>query len=331
MNPIIRRRTVLAGLAGVAAAPLAGTAVAQQGNWPERPVRVIVPWPAGGSTDVLTRLVCDRLQKKLGQSFIVDNRSGAAGNIGVDAAAKSAPDGYTLGVAAVGHWSINQYLYSKLPWDIDRDFVPVSVAFELPNVAVVPVKYNPSKTLAEFIAWAKAKKGGIAYGSPGVGTTPHLSGALLASRAGYEATHVPFRGAAQTIPAMLSGDVDFALDNLASYIPQIQQGQMRALAVTSAKRFPSLPDVPTMEEAGMKDFVITSWHGYVFPVGTPKPVVEKLNGALKEIAADRSLQERFLQAGGFVVWTTPEGLAERARRERPMWQEAVRLSGAQVD
>jgi tripartite-type tricarboxylate transporter receptor subunit TctC len=331
MNPIIRRRTVLAGLAGVAAAPLAGPALAQQGNWPERPVRVIVPWPAGGSTDVLTRLVCDRLQHKLGQSFIVDNRSGAAGNIGVDAAAKSAPDGYTLGVAAVGHWSINQYLYSKLPWDIDRDFVPVSVAFELPNVAVVPVKYNESKTLAEFIAWAKAKKGGIAYGSPGVGTTPHLSGALLASRAGYEATHVPFRGAAQTIPAMLSGDVDFALDNLASYIPQIQQGAMRALAVTSAKRFPGLPDVPTMAEAGMKDFVITSWHGYVFPAGTPKPIVEKLNATLKEVAADGALQERFLQSGGFVVWTTPEGLVERAHRERPMWQEAVRLSGAKAD
>lgn len=331
MTQHIRRRTVLAGLAGVAAAPLAAPAIAQQGNWPERVVRVIVPWPAGGATDVLTRLVCDRLHQKLGQPFVVENRSGAAGNIGIEAAAKAPPDGYTLCVAAVGHWAINQYLYSKLPWDIDRDFAPVSVAFELPNVAVVPAQHNPSKTLAEFIAWAKTKKGGVSYGSPGTGTTPHLSGALLASRAGYEAVHVPFRGAAQTIPAMLAGDVDFALDNLASYVGQIQQGQMRALAVTSAQRFPSLPDVPTMEEAGMKDFVITSWHGYVFPIGTPKPIVERLSAALKEIAEESALKERFLQAGGFVIWTTPEGLAERAHRERPMWQEAVRLSGAKAD
>jgi len=331
MTAPVDRRTVLAGLAGAAAAPLAAPALAQPAGWPEKLVRVIVPWPAGGATDVLTRLVCDRLQQRLGQSFIVDNRSGAAGNIGIETAAKAPPDGYTLAVAAVGHWSINQYLYSKLPFDIDRDFAPVSVAFELPNVAVVPTQYNPSKTLAEFIEWAKAKKGGISYGSPGTGTTPHLSGALLASRAGYEAVHVPFRCAAQTIPAMLSGDVDFALDNLASYIGQIRQGQMRALAVTSAQRFPSLPDVPTMEEAGIEDFVITSWHGYVFPAGAPKPAIEKLNAALKEIAADSALQERFLLAGGFVVWTTPEGLAERARRERPMWAEAVRLSGAKLD
>jgi tripartite-type tricarboxylate transporter receptor subunit TctC len=322
MNRIIRRRTVLAGLA---AAPFAAPAIAQQGNWPERLVKVIVPWPAGGSTDVLTRLVCERLHQKLGQPFVVENKSGAAGNIGVEAAAKSPPDGYTLGVAAVGHWSINQYLYSKLPWDIDRDFVPVSVSFELPNVAVVPAQHNASKTLAEFIAWAKAKKNGISYGSPGIGTTPHLSGALLASRAGYEATHVPFRGAAQTIPAMLAGDVDFALDNLASYIGHIQQGQMRALAVTSAKRFPSLPDVPTMAEAGMKDFVITSWHGYVFPTGTPKPIVEKLNAALAE-----GSRRRRRPAGAFPASRRLRRLddARGTRRARPPRAADVAGGGA---
>jgi len=328
MTAPIDRRTVLAGLA---ASPLAAPALAQPGGWPEKVVKVIVPWPAGGATDVLARIVCDRLQQRLGQPFVVDNRSGASGNIGAEATAKAPADGYSLGVIAVGHWSINQYLYSKLAFDADRDFAPVSVAFELPNVAVVPAQYNPSKTLAEFIEWAKAKKDGVSYGSPGTGTTPHLSGALLASRAGYEAVHVPFRGAAQTIPAMLAGDVDFALDNLASYVGQIKEGRMRALAVTSAQRFPSLPDVPTMEEAGIKDFVITSWHGWAFPAGTPKPAIETLNAALKEVAAEKALQDRFLQAGGFVVWTTPEGLAERARRERPMWAEAVRLSGAKVD
>src|SRR5689334_3432550 len=150
MTAPIDRRTVLAALAGAAAAPLAAPALAQPGGWPEKVVKVIVPWPAGGATDVLARIVCDRLQQRLGQPFVVDNKSGASGNIGIEAASKAPPDGYTLAVAAVGHWSINQYLYSKLPWNIDRDFAPVSVAFELPNVAVVPAEYNPSKTLAEF-------------------------------------------------------------------------------------------------------------------------------------------------------------------------------------
>jgi tripartite-type tricarboxylate transporter receptor subunit TctC len=196
---------------------------------------------------------------------------------------------------------------------------------------VVPTQHNPSRTLAEFVAWAKAKRGGVSYGSPGIGSTPHLSGALLAMRAGYEAVHVPFRGAAQTIPAMLAGDVDFALDNLASYVPVIQEGRMRALAVTSARRFPTLPEVPTMAEAGVPDFVVTSWQGFAFPAGTPRPVVDRLNAALKRLAEDEALQRRFLDVGATIAWSTPEELAERGRRERPMWQEAVRISGARLE
>ena len=170
----------------------------------------------------------------------------------------SAPDGYTIGAATIGHFAINQFLYSKMPYDPERDMIPASLTWELPNVFVVASDYVPAKTMAEFLAWAK-QKGKISFGSPGVGTSPHLSGVLFAQRTGLDAVHVPFRGAAQTIPAMLSGDVNFALDNLASYVSLIQSGKMRALAVTSAQRWPTLPDVPTMAEAGLKDFVVTSW------------------------------------------------------------------------
>ena len=325
------RRALLATAAGMAATALARSALAQGSDWPNRPVRVIVPWPPGGSTDVLVRLYAERLQPLLGQPVIVENRAGAGGNIGIDAAAKAAPDGYTFAICSVQHIVINPFVYRSMPFEFDRDFAPVALAWELPNVAVVPAQHNPSRALAEFVAWAKAKRGGVSYGSPGIGSTPHLSGALLATRAGYEAVHVPFRGAAQTIPAMLAGDVDFALDNLASYVPVIQEGRMRALAVTSARRFPTLPEVPTMAEAGVPDFVVTSWQGFAFPAGTPRPVVDRLNAALKRLAEDEAVQRRFLDVGATNAWSTPEELAERGRRERPTWQEAVRISGARLE
>ena len=321
------RRTLLAAGAGLLAAP----AVHAQGEWPNRNVRVIVPWPPGGSTDVLVRIYCEMLQPVLGQTFVIDNRPGAGGNIGLDAVAKATPDGYTMGIASIGHLSINPYLYARLPYDPAKDLLPVGVAWDLPNVAVVASQHNPSRTLQDFIAWGKAKRGGFTYGSPGVGTTPHLSGALFASRVGVEGTHVPFRGAAQTIPAMLSGDLDFALDNLASYVPVIQEGRMRALAITSAERWPTLPDVPTMAEAGVPNFVVSSWQGFVFPAGTPRAAIDRLNGALRRIAGEQALKDRFLRVGAQAVWTTPEEMTARAERERPMWQEAVRVSGARVE
>ena len=261
----------------------------------------------------------------------MENRPGAGGNSGIDAVAKSPPDGYTLGAATVGNFSINQYLYSKMPYDAEREIVAATLTWELPNVAVVASQHVPAKTLAEFLDWAKARPDGITFGSPGVGTTPHLSGALLFRRAGVKAVHVPFRGAAQTIPAMLSGDVTFAIDNLASYTGMIESGQMRALAVTSPERWPTLKDVPTMAEAGMPDFVVTSWAAFVVPAGTPRPIIDKLSEAMRDIAADNAIQERFLVAGGRCVASTPEEAAARAAKERPMWQEMVKVSGARVD
>jgi tripartite-type tricarboxylate transporter receptor subunit TctC len=213
-----------------------------------------------------------------------------------------------------------------MPYDAERDLVPASMTWELPNVFVVASDYVPAKTLAEFIAWAK-QKGHISFGSPGIGTSPHLSGVLFAKRAGLDVVHVPFRGAAQTIPAMLSGAVDFALDNLASYIGLIESGKMRALAVTSAQRWPTLPDVPTMAEAGMKDFVVTSWTAFVFPAATPRPIVDRLSATIKQIAADSAIQKRFLVAGARILSSTPEEAIVFANKERAMWKDVVALSG----
>ena len=289
-NPITRR-TLMHGAAATAALGLTPALAQNAGNWPDHPVRLVVPYPAGGSTDVLFRIIAERLKDKLGQSFVVENKPGASGNIGIDQIAKGPPDGYAIGGATVGHFSINQFLIAKMPYDAEKDLVAPSLVYELPNVAVVAAQHVPAKTLQEFIAWAKARPNGISIGSPGPGTTPHLSGVLFAARTGVNAVHVPFRGAAQTIPAMLSGDVTFAVDNLASYISQIESGAMRALAVTSAQRWPTLPDVPTMAEAGVKDFVVTSWGAYVMAAATPQAIVDKLSAAHKEIAADEAHAE----------------------------------------
>ena len=321
------RRTMLAAGAGLLAAP----AVQAQSEWPNKPVRIILPWPPGGSTDVLVRLYAELLQPILGQPFVIENRPGAGGNIGIDATAKATPDGYTLGIASVGHLVINNFLYARLPYDPAKDLMPVGIAWDLPNVVVVSSQHNPSRSLADFIAWCRAKRGGFTYGSPGVGTTGHLTGALFASRINVEGTHVPFRGAAQIIPAMLSGDLDSALDNLASYVPVIQEGRMRALAVTSASRWPTMQDVPTMAEAGMPNFVVSSWQGFVFPAGTPRAAIERLNGALRRVVADQAVKDRFIRIGAEAVWSTPEEMIARAQAERPMWQEAVRVSGARLE
>jgi tripartite-type tricarboxylate transporter receptor subunit TctC len=323
------RRTFLASVAaaGIAAAT---SARGEDGNWPGRPVRIIVPYPAGGSTDVLTRILAERLKEMLGQSFVIENRGGAGGNIGIAAVTGSAPDGYTIGAATIGHFAINQFLYSRMPFDPERDMIPASLTWELPNVFVVATDHCPATSVGEFLAWAK-QKGRISFGSPGVGTSPHLSGVMFTKQTGIDAVHVPFRGAAQTIPAMLAGDVTFAIDNLASYVPVIQSGKMRALAVTSAQRWPTLPQVPTMGEAGIKDFVVTSWAAFVFPAATPRPIIDKLAAAQRRIAGEKVVQERFLVAGARVLSSSPEAALAFAAKERAMWKDVVAASGAKVD
>jgi tripartite-type tricarboxylate transporter receptor subunit TctC len=289
-----------------------------------------VPYPAGGSTDVLSRILAERMKEMFGQPFVIENRPGAGGNIGIAAVTGSPPDGYTIGAATIGHFAINQYLYSKMPYDAERDMIPASLTWELPNVFVVATDHCPAKSVPEFVAWAK-QKGQVSFGSPGVGTSPHLSGVMFVKRTGIDAVHVPFRGAAQTIPAMLAGDVNFAIDNLASYVPAISSGKMRALAVTSAQRWPTMPDVPTMEEGGMKDFIVTSWAAFVLPAGTPRAIIDKLASAMKQIAADPEVRKRFLVGGARVLSSTPEEATAYAVKERAIWKDVVAASGAKID
>lgn len=217
-----------------------------------------------------------------------------------------------------------------MPYDAERDMIPASLTWELPNVFVVATDHCPAKSVSEFVAWAK-QKGQVSFGSPGVGTSPHLSGVMFVKRTGIDAVHVPFRGAAQTIPAMLAGDVNFAIDNLASYVPAISSGKMRALAVTSAQRWPTMADVPTMEEGGMKDFVVTSWAAFVLPAGTPRAIIDKVASAMKQIAADPEVQKRFLVGGARVLSSTPEEATAYAVKERAIWKDVVAASGAKID
>jgi tripartite-type tricarboxylate transporter receptor subunit TctC len=322
------RRTFLR--TATAAGVFVVSAARGQTGWPDHTVKIIVPYPAGGSTDVLSRILAERFKDIFGQNFMIENRPGAGGNLGITALTGSPPDGYTMAAATVGHFAINQFLYSKVPYDPERDFIAASLTWELPNVFAVAPEHCPAKTVAEFITWAK-QKGKISFGSPGVGTSPHLSGVLFAKRTNLDAVHVPFRGAAQTIPAMLSGDVNFAIDNLASYVPFFQSGRMRALAVTSAQRWPTMSDVPTMAEAGLKDFVVTSWAAFVVPAGTPRPIVDKISAAMKQFAAEPELQKRFLVAGARVIASTPEEAVVYAAKERAMWKDVVALSGAKAD
>lgn len=330
---MLRRRTLLAVPALAAPAVLARSAHAQQArNWPDRPLRVIVGFPPGGSLDVLTRLMADQLSARVGQPVVVENRPGAAGNIGADAVAKAAPDGTTIGTIPFIAPLVAPHLYRSLPFNPERDFAWVSEVWEFPNVAVVPTQHVPARTIAEFIAWAKTRPQGVSYGSPGVGTSPHLSAALFLQRAGVRGEHVPFRGAAQTIPAMLSGDVHFALDNLASYVPVIQEGRMRALAVTSAERWPTMPDVPTLQEAGgPAGFTAVSWSIWAFPAGTPAPIVERLASEIAAINSSPALIERARTMGAKLLASTPDAVRARIERERALWREMVEVSGARME
>ena len=327
---MISRRSLIQTAAASSVATAFPGAFAQTTHWPEAPVKIIVPFTAGGASDILTRALAEKLQARLGQNFVVDNRTGAGGNIGMQAVRGALADGYTIASATIGTLSINQFLFANLGYDPAKDFDYVSMIWQNCNVFVVAPQH-PAKTVQEFLAWARKQPKGVSYGSAGVGTTPHLAGELFRARTGLQAVHIPYRGAAQSMPALMAGDTDFAIDNIASYTPLIKAGKVRALAVTASERWPTLPDVPTMAEAGVRDFVITSWGAFVVPKGTPAAVVAKLSEAIKAIAAEPAMQQRFLDAGARTVSTTPQETAAFAERERVKWKEVVQISGAKLE
>ena len=326
---MISRRQLMQG-AAAAGAGLAFNTSHAQGTWPDAPVRVILPFTAGGASDVLTRILSEALRAKLGQNFVVDNRTGAGGNIGMEVVRGALPDGYTVASATIGTLSINQYLFAKLSFDPVKNFAYVSKIWENCNVFVV-APTHPANTVQEFLTWARQQPKGVSFGSAGVGTTPHLAGELFRTRTGIKALHVPYRGAAQSMPALMSGETDFAIDNIASYMPLIKGGKVKALAVTDAKRWPTLPELPTMAEAGVADFIVTSWGAFVFPKGTSPAIVTKLAQAVQAIAAEPEMQKRFLEVGARAVSSTPKETFDFAEKERVKWKAVVLASGARLD
>jgi tripartite-type tricarboxylate transporter receptor subunit TctC len=326
----LTRRAILQSVAGASLTSGLWPSAQAQGNWPQSAVKIIVPFTAGGAADILTRKLAEKLQARLGQSWTVDNRTGAGGNIGMEAVKNASADGYTIGSATIGTLSINQFLFAKLPYDPVADYAYVSKIWENCNVFVVAPDH-PARNVQEFIAWARKRPQGVNYGSAGVGTTPHLAGALFGHRTGLDVTHVPFRGAAQSMPALMSGQTDFAIDNIASYMPLILAGKVRVLAITGAERWPTLPDVPVMAEAGVPDFIITSWGAFVLPKATPTAIIDVVSRTIRQIAQEPATKEQWLQTGALLIPTTPADTEAFAARERVKWKEVIRISGARLD
>jgi len=296
-----------------------------QDDYPNRTVRIIVPFAPGGSTDVVARILADKLGTELKQSFVVENRSGAGGNIGADAVAKASPDGYTLLMGTTGVLAINKYLYKEMSFDPERDLVPVSYTSLITNILVVNPQV-PAKTVSELVALARAKPGSLTFASSGAGSSTHLSAELFKSMAGVDILHVPYKGSSQAITDLMGGQVTMLFDNAPSSIPFVEQGKLRALAVTSTKRLPNLPDVPTLDEAGVKGYESLSWSGIMAPAGTPKRVIDKLNAAIEKILRDPDVKQRFASLGVEPVGGPPEAFSRHIRAESEKWARVVKTA-----
>jgi tripartite-type tricarboxylate transporter receptor subunit TctC len=314
-------RTLPRLCAAAALAALCAGAGAQ--NFPERPIKLVVAFPAGGTTDIVARVLAQYAGKRLGQQIIVENRPGAGGNIGTEAVARAAPDGYTLSLCTIGTCAINASIYPKPGYDVERDFAPVVLVASVVNVLAVNAGV-PARSVQDLVTLAKARPGALSYGSSGHGGSPHLSGELFKQMAGVEITHVPYKGSAPAIVDLRGGQIDLFFDNAPSILPHVRSGALRALATTGAKRSEELPDVPTMEEAGFPGFVITPWWGVLAPAKTPPAVVAKLNRSMNEALRDRGLIKRFDEAGLQIAGGPPERLAALSKSETARWGKLVR-------
>ncbi|WP_455288303.1 Bug family tripartite tricarboxylate transporter substrate binding protein [Cupriavidus necator] len=314
----------MAAMLWLAAAGLSGTAYAAD-SYPSRPIRLVVPSAAGGSPDVLMRALGAEVGKSLGQSFVIDNKPGASGVIGISELERAAPDGYTLGYANNVTLSINKSTFRKLPYRPDA-FVPVVLLFKVPNVIAVN-RDMPVNTFAELVAYIKAHPDKVTYASPGQGTSGHLTGQLLADKARLAWTHVGYKGSPQAATDVMGGQVNVLIDNMPTILPLIKAGKLKPLAVTSLARSPLLPSLPTIAESGMPGFEAVAWGGMVAPHGTPAEVVGKLNGAFNRALADPDIKEKFAALGAETVGGTPQALAGYAARETDKWAAVVRQAG----
>ena len=318
---------ILAGIATMAFSPFAD---AQSPAYPTKPIRLVVPFPAGGATDILARAVAQKLTEAWGQSVVVDNRPGAGGNIGSELVARALPDGYTLEMGTVGTHAINASLYPKMPYDHMKDFVPVILVAGVPNVLVVNPSV-PANSVQELIAYAKANPGKLNFASSGSGTSIHLSGELFKVMAGVQMTHIPYKGSAQALQDLIGGQVQLMFDNLPPSLPQIKAGKLRALAVTTAARAAALPDVPTIAESGLPEFEASSWFGVLAPTGTPPPIIAKLNAEIGKWLATSEAKEKLVAIGANIAGGTPEDFARHIAAETLKWAKVVKDSGAKVD
>jgi len=330
-----RTRRLIGAASLAAASSLISLPVAAQANWPTKPVRIVVPFAPGGTTDILARAVAPELSKAFGQQFVVDNRTGAGGNVGADIVAKSPGDGYTLLMGTVGTHGINKSLYPKMPFDPQKDFAPITLVAGVPNVMVMNAEKAGKlgiNSVADFVKYAKSRPGQLSMASSGNGTSIHLSGELFKSQTGIFMTHIPYRGSGPALLDLIGGNVDVMFDNLPSAMPQIKGGKLKALAVTSAQRSAALPDLPTVEEAGkLKGFEASSWFGLLAPAGTPPEIVSRIQQEVAKALATPAIKEKMLAQGAIPSGNTPQEFAKLIDSEITKWAQVVKVSGAKVD
>jgi tripartite-type tricarboxylate transporter receptor subunit TctC len=320
-------RAILAAL--TVAGSLAVTGASAQ-DYPSKPIRLIVPFPAGGITDIVTRVITDFLAKEWGQPVVTENRAGAAGNVGSAVAAQAPPDGYTMLMATIGVGSINEFLYKNLPYNTLRDLAPVAMVAQGPNGLVVPAD-SPIKSIQDLIARAKAAPGQINYGTPGIGTSLHLASAMLAHRYGLEMQNVVYRGNVDVLAGLLKGEVTFMFDSITQVVAQHRKGAVRVLAVTNATRWPTLPDIPTMAEVGVPDFVVVPWFWVAAPVKTPPAIIQKWHDAVNRAIQTPEAKERYLNLGLEPRPMTIDGLVQHIHAERKRWSEVIQAANIKAD
>ncbi|NSX17724.1 tripartite tricarboxylate transporter substrate binding protein [Cupriavidus taiwanensis] len=329
-KPQARRDILKHALLALAAAPLALAAGTAQAAWPEKPIRLVVAFPPGGPVDTHARLLAEKLQPILGQTIVIDYRAGAAGNIGSDNVAKSAPDGYTLLLANTGQMAINNSLYPKLPYSMPKDFAPVARTALIPLVMVVNNNV-PARDLKTFISYAKANPGKLNFASGGNGGISHLMPEMFKQASGTFIVHIPYKGSSPALTDVMGGQAQMMADSIPLFTQYIKAGKVRALAVTSPQRSPALPDVPTMQEAGLKGFEVVGFYGMLAPAGTPRDVVSRLSGALRTVLADPDTKAKLEQQGAEPAWQSPEAFAATITTEQKRWGQAVKASGASID
>ena len=313
----LRRHAVVLGFAF---ALVAGVAHAQ-GDWPNHPIRMIVPYPPGGGTDVVARIVNEKLSQELGQPIVIDNRGGAGGSVGTEIASKAAPDGYTILLTLSSH-TINPKLFPKLGYDVERDFIPISLAASIPQILVANPSV-PATNMQELLAWMKANAGKVNYASVGVGSPAHIAGELLKLKSGVQMTHVPYKGGGPAMTDVIAGQVQLAIVSMPAALQFVKAGRVKALAVASAKRSASAPDVPTIAEGGL-DVVVESWYGVLVPAKTPAPIVAKLNAAMVRVLAMPDVKEKLFAQGAEAVSNSPAEFEAIIKDELGKWEYVIR-------